>query len=422
MAPTPKSTSKFGIFWDIENCSAGDISLAAIRIPYFMRQILPNIPLCITAYGKKDMLTLEQRHGLFQAGVPLIDIPDKEPNSADRVIMSNMFAFSFATRPSSYIMLLSGDGDFCNAFESLGIRNEESGYESLVAVSGVVFRSCDSIKQREIVMKILLNAIPRPIIVMAIQKTSSTFKVFETYLCRIHLNLLPLARWSVRGSKTAPVCAFEGARAVLKVESSLESLVAVSGVVFRSCDSIKQREIVMKVLLNAIPRPIIVMAIQKTSSTFKVFETYLCRIHLNLLPLARWSVRVMVRCSDVLIRGFYISWEAMESVQKWSCGILVRESEFEGVKEKNVVYIKKCRFLETSNCAGMCTNMCKVPAQEFMKNTLGIPINMVPNFDDMSCEYIFGVDPPALQDDPAFKQPCYKLCNVKHKHVTSCMT
>ncbi|PWA72443.1 hypothetical protein CTI12_AA270650 [Artemisia annua] len=100
----------------------------------------------------------------------------------------------------------------------------------------------------------------------------------------------------------------------------------------------------------------------------------------------------------------------------------VRESEFEGVKEKNVVYIKKCRFLETSNCAGMCTNMCKVPAQDFMKNTLGIPINMVPNFDDMSCEYIFGVDPPALQDDPAFKQPCYKLCNVKHKHVTSCMT
>ncbi|GKD05738.1 beta-carotene isomerase D27, chloroplastic-like protein, partial [Tanacetum coccineum] len=82
--------------------------------------------------------------------------------------------------------------------ETVGIRNEESGYESLVAVSGVVFRNCDSIKQREIVMKVLLNAIPRPIIVMAIQKTSSTFKVFETYLCRIHLNLLPLARWSVR--------------------------------------------------------------------------------------------------------------------------------------------------------------------------------------------------------------------------------
>ncbi|GKE13735.1 chromo domain protein LHP1 [Tanacetum coccineum] len=97
MAPTPKSTSKFGIFWDIENCSAGDISLAAIRIPYF-------------------------------DGVPLIDIPDKEPNSADRVIMSNMFAFAFATRPSSYIMLLSGDGDFCNAFESLG----KLGYTTLL--------------------------------------------------------------------------------------------------------------------------------------------------------------------------------------------------------------------------------------------------------------------------------------------------
>lgn len=173
-------------------------------------------------------------------------------------------------------------------------------------------------------------------------------------------------------------------------DSGYESLVAVSGVVFRNCDSIKQREIVMKVLLNAIPRPIIVM--------FR-----------KLVPPSKFSRHVCAVFTSIFFR--------------WLVGPCeVRKSEFEGVKEKNVVYIKKCRFLETSNCAGMCTNMCKVPAQEFMKNTLGIPINMVPNFDDMSCEFIFGVDPPALQDDPAFKQPCYKLCNVKHKHVTSCMT
>lgn len=33
------------------------------------------------------------------------------------------------------------------------------------------------------------------------------------------------------------------------------------------------------------------------------------------------------------------------------------------------------------------------------------------DFDDMSCEMIFGQDPPASNDDPALKQPCYKLCN-----------
>nr|GEW40662.1 hypothetical protein [Tanacetum cinerariifolium] len=134
-------------------------------------------------------------------------------------------------------------------------------------------------------------------------------------------------------------------------ESGYESLVAVSGVVFRNCDSIKQREIVMKVLFNAIPRPIIVM--------FR-----------KLVPPSKFSRHVCAVFTSIFFR--------------WLVGPC-----------------EKCRFLETSNC---------------------IPINMVPNFDDMSCEYIFGVDPPALQDDPAFKQPCYKLCNVKHKHVTSCMT
>jgi hypothetical protein len=34
------------------------------------------------------------------------------------------------------------------------------------------------------------------------------------------------------------------------------------------------------------------------------------------------------------------------------------------------------------------------------------------DFDDMSCEMIFGQEPPSSTDDPALKQPCYKLCNI----------
>ncbi|WOH01722.1 hypothetical protein DCAR_0521107 [Daucus carota subsp. sativus] len=97
----------------------------------------------------------------------------------------------------------------------------------------------------------------------------------------------------------------------------------------------------------------------------------------------------------------------------------VKESEFNGKHEKNVVHIKKM-FLEESNCVNMCTNLCKMPSQAFIKDSFGIPVNMVPNFDDMSCEMIFGQEPPAQSDDPAFKQPCYKLCNAKQKHSTSC--
>lgn len=57
----------------------------------------------------------------------------------------------------------------------------------------------------------------------------------------------------------------------------------------------------------------------------------------------------------------------------------VRESEINGSREKNAVYVKKCRFLEETNCAGMCINLCKIPTQSFIKNTLGMPVNMIPS-------------------------------------------
>ncbi|GAA0145403.1 hypothetical protein Leryth_005494 [Lithospermum erythrorhizon] len=100
----------------------------------------------------------------------------------------------------------------------------------------------------------------------------------------------------------------------------------------------------------------------------------------------------------------------------------VRESEFEGRREKNVVYIKKCRFLEESNCVGMCTNLCKGPSQVFVKKSFGMPFYMVPNFEDMSCEMIYGQEPPQPTDDPAFSQPCYKLCKESKRHHQKCAT
>ncbi|KAK4382709.1 Beta-carotene isomerase D27, chloroplastic [Sesamum angolense] len=53
----------------------------------------------------------------------------------------------------------------------------------------------------------------------------------------------------------------------------------------------------------------------------------------------------------------------------------------------------------------MCTNLCKMPSQAFIKDSLGVPINMVPNFEDMSCEMIFGEEPPEQSSDPAFTHP-----------------
>uniref|UniRef100_A0A453SNJ0 Beta-carotene isomerase D27-like C-terminal domain-containing protein n=2 Tax=Aegilops tauschii subsp. strangulata TaxID=200361 RepID=A0A453SNJ0_AEGTS len=97
----------------------------------------------------------------------------------------------------------------------------------------------------------------------------------------------------------------------------------------------------------------------------------------------------------------------------------VRESEVDGTREKNVVYIPKCRFLESTNCVGMCTNLCKIPSQKFMQDSLGVSVYMSPNFEDMSCEMIFGQQPP--EDDPALKQPCFSTkCIAKQDYGVSC--
>ena len=99
----------------------------------------------------------------------------------------------------------------------------------------------------------------------------------------------------------------------------------------------------------------------------------------------------------------------------------VVEVEVNGVKQKSGVLIKKCRYLENSGCVGMCVNMCKIPTQNFFTNEFGLPLTMNPNFEDMSCEMIYGQVPPPLEEDPASKQPCYaNLCSISTPSAPIC--
>lgn len=74
--------------------------------------------------------------------------------------------------------------------------------------------------------------------------------------------------------------------------------------------------------------------------------------------------------------------------------------------QPSAVQIKKCRYLADSGCVGMCVNMCKVPTQSFFTEKLGIPLTMKPNFEDLSCQMIFGQIPPSPEIDDAYTQPC----------------
>ncbi|KAL7165641.1 hypothetical protein ACSBR2_041339 [Camellia fascicularis] len=99
----------------------------------------------------------------------------------------------------------------------------------------------------------------------------------------------------------------------------------------------------------------------------------------------------------------------------------VVEVEIEGVKQRSGVHIKKCRYLENSGCAGMCVNMCKIPTQDFFTNEFGLPLTMIPNFEDMSCEMVYGQVPPPFEEDPVSKQPCYAdICSLSNPSSTVC--
>jgi hypothetical protein len=74
--------------------------------------------------------------------------------------------------------------------------------------------------------------------------------------------------------------------------------------------------------------------------------------------------------------------------------------------QKSAVQIEKCRYLEQSGCVGMCINMCKLPTQKFFTEDFGIPLTMTPNFEDFSCEMVFGQRPPALETEACYQQPC----------------
>jgi len=76
------------------------------------------------------------------------------------------------------------------------------------------------------------------------------------------------------------------------------------------------------------------------------------------------------------------------------------------------VLIDKCRFLEESGCKGLCVNMCQQPTQKYFTSTLGLPVRMTPNYDDLSCQMTFGVDPLPLEEDKALSGGCFENCKM----------
>jgi hypothetical protein len=63
----------------------------------------------------------------------------------------------------------------------------------------------------------------------------------------------------------------------------------------------------------------------------------------------------------------------------------------------------------------------QIPTQDFFTDQFGLPLTMNPNFEDLSCEMIFGVRPPPIEQDTVYNQPCFAhQCHIADTSALPC--
>ena len=75
--------------------------------------------------------------------------------------------------------------------------------------------------------------------------------------------------------------------------------------------------------------------------------------------------------------------------------------------------VEKCKFLQESGCKGLCLHQCKIPAQEFFKEELGLELTVKPNFVTQECQWSFGETPLPPEEDPSFPNGCLVGCESR---------
>ncbi|CAJ1951774.1 unnamed protein product [Cylindrotheca closterium] len=96
-------------------------------------------------------------------------------------------------------------------------------------------------------------------------------------------------------------------------------------------------------------------------------------------------------------------------------GFLVGPSHVNRRKDGRLggLVVEKCKFLQESGCKGLCLHQCKLPAQEFFKDELGLPLTVQPNFETQECQWSFGELPVPPKEDPYFPSGCLVGCESR---------
>ena len=81
--------------------------------------------------------------------------------------------------------------------------------------------------------------------------------------------------------------------------------------------------------------------------------------------------------------------------------------------QRGGLVVEKCKFLQESGCKGLCLHQCKLPAQEFFKEELGLDLTVKPNFVTQECQWSFGEVPVSVEEDESFPKGCLVGCESR---------
>eukprot|EP00581_Thalassiosira_minuscula_P017552 CAMPEP_0183715398 /NCGR_PEP_ID=MMETSP0737-20130205/9633_1 /TAXON_ID=385413 /ORGANISM="Thalassiosira miniscula, Strain CCMP1093" /LENGTH=446 /DNA_ID=CAMNT_0025944489 /DNA_START=15 /DNA_END=1355 /DNA_ORIENTATION=- len=81
--------------------------------------------------------------------------------------------------------------------------------------------------------------------------------------------------------------------------------------------------------------------------------------------------------------------------------------------QRGGLVVEKCKFLQESGCKGLCLHQCKIPAQEFFKEELGLELTVKPNFVTQECQWSFGETPLPPEEDSSFPTGCLVGCESR---------
>lgn len=89
-------------------------------------------------------------------------------------------------------------------------------------------------------------------------------------------------------------------------------------------------------------------------------------------------------------------------------------------KRSQGLHVERCRFLESSGCASVCVNACKIPTQTFFKVDMGLDLTMEPNYETYECQFSFGKAPTLETELAAMQTPCLAACPSvsRQRHAT----